>query len=376
MINDEFINLIHHLSIIIKRKIMATLLGIGTKVKFLTTPDSGVIIEKLGDGMVMVKLDDFDMDIPAFEEDLVRAEDFLSQKVTVPVSVPKVKPNLKSNLQAIIPPLSIKPVLSNSGIQLAFEPVKKASGEIDKYIIYLLNDTSFDVVFSADFLVFDDVEWSKNGILKAVQFEKMGELSFDTVNDLPQLDVSIKPISTEGSEESFFKTLKVKPKQFIKNYQLSKFINREVHLFPLFDKLESKSSETKEDLTKYTSDLLKTAKQKSRGKDDLRMFDPVPNVNEYASFIPEIDLHIEMLHHAPRDLTTEEIVGVQIKSFESFLANAIRLNVPKIYVIHGIGKGRLRDLVAARLRRHPNILMFKNEYHEKYGFGATQVWLR
>ncbi len=355
---------------------MATLLGIGTKVKFLTTPDSGVIIEKLGDGMVMVKLDDFDMDIPAFEEDLVRAEDFLSQKVTVPVSVPKVKPNLKSNLQAIIPPLSIKPVLSNSGIQLAFEPVKKASGEIDKYIIYLLNDTSFDVVFSADFLVFDDVEWSKNGILKAVQFEKMGELSFDTVNDLPQLDVSIKPISTEGSEESFFKTLKVKPKQFIKNYQLSKFINREVHLFPLFDKLESKSSETKEDLTKYTSDLLKTAKQKSRGKDDLRMFDPVPNVNEYASFIPEIDLHIEMLHHAPRDLTTEEIVGVQIKSFESFLANAIRLNVPKIYVIHGIGKGRLRDLVAARLRRHPNILMFKNEYHEKYGFGATQVWLR
>ncbi len=355
---------------------MATLLGIGTKVKFLTTPDSGVIIEKLGDGMVMVKLDDFDMDIPAFEEDLVRAEDFLSQKITVPTPVPKLKPNLKPNQPAIAPPLSIKPVLSNSGIQLAFEPVKKASGEIDKFIIFLLNDTRFDVVFTLDFLVFERVEWSKNGILKAVQFEKIGELSFDTVNDSPQLDVTIKPITTEGSDETFSKTLKIKPKQFVKNYQLSKFINREVHVFPVFDNLNNKTAGAKEDLTKYTSDLLKTAKQKSKGASDLRLFDPVPNAHEYASFVPEIDLHIEMLHHAPRDLTTEEIVGVQIKSFESFLAKAIRLNIPKVYVIHGIGKGRLRDLIAARLRRHPNILMFKNEYHEKYGFGATQVWLR
>ena len=121
---------------------------------------------------------------------------------------------------------------------------------------------------------------------------------------------------------------------------------------------------------------MKTAKQKSKGTSDLRLFDPVPNVNEYASFVPEIDLHIEMLHSDPHHLTNEEIVNVQIKSFETFLAKAIRLNVPKVYVIHGIGKGRLRDLIAARLKRNPNILMFKNEYHEKYGFGATQVWLR
>ncbi len=353
---------------------MATLLGIGTKVKFLTTPDSGVIIEKLGDGMVMVKLDDFDMDIPAFEEDLVRAEDFLSQKVAIPSLAPKVKPDLKNSLKPINHPLSIKPVLTNSGIQLAFEPIQKTSGEIDKFIIYLLNDTSFDVVYSLDFLVFDKVEWSKNGILKAVQFEKIGELSFDTVNDAPQFDVTINPITTEGSDETFSKTVKIKPKQFVKNYQLSKFLNREIHAFPVFDTLETHA--TKEDLTKYTSDLLKTAKQKSKGKDDLRLFDPVPNVNEYASFVPEIDLHIEMLHEAHNSLTNEEIVAVQIKSFEAFLAKAIRLNIPKVYVIHGIGKGRLRDLIAARLRRHPNILMFKNEYHEKYGFGATQVWLR
>ena len=350
---------------------MAALLGIGTKVKFLTTPDSGIIIEKLGDGMVMVKLDDFDMDIPAFEEDLVRSEDFLSQNVVAPPT--KLKPSLKNNLP---PPLSIKPVLTDSGIQIAFEPIKKASGEVDKFIIYLLNDTRIDTVFSVDFLIFEDVAWSKNGVLKAVHFEKMGEVSFDSVNDLPQLEITITPITTEGNDEALSKILKIKPKQFIKNFQLSKFLNREVHLFSVFDKLENKAASKNEDLTKYTNDLLKTAKQKSKGASDLRLFDPVPNVNEYASFVPEIDLHIEMLHNDPHHLTNEEIVGIQIKSFESFLAKAIRLNVPKVYVIHGIGKGRLRDLIAARLKRNPNILMFKNEYHEKYGFGATQIWLR
>ena len=65
------------------------LLGIGTKVKFLTTPDSGTIIDKLGDGMVMVQLDGVDMDIPAFEEDLVRAEDFAGQTLVNQVVKPK-----------------------------------------------------------------------------------------------------------------------------------------------------------------------------------------------------------------------------------------------------------------------------------------------
>ena len=352
---------------------MATLLGIGTKVKFLTTPDSGVIIEKLGDGMVMVKLDDFDMDIPAFEEDLVRSEDFMSQNVVTPIT--PVKPISKNNPPTVLP-LSIKPILTHSGIQLAFEPIKKTSGEIDTFNIYLLNDTRFDAVFTLDFLVFDDLEWSKNGVLKTAQFEKMGEVSFDTVNDLPQLDITIKPITTAGSDEIFSKILKIKPKQFVKNYKMSQFLNREVHLFPVFETLENQTGSKKEDLTTYTSDLLKTAKQKSKGASDLRLFDPVPNVNEYAAFVPEIDLHIEMLHSDPHSLTTEEIVDIQLKSYESFLAKAIRLNVPKVYVIHGIGKGRLRDLIAARLKRNPNILMFKNEYHEKYGFGATQVWLR
>ena len=358
---------------------MAKLFGIGTKVKFMTTTDSGVVIDKLGDGMVMVKLDGFDMDIPAFEEDLLRAEDVLPPNIVVPTLHPKHAAQKANNLKKneVVTPLSIKPVFTNSGVHIAFEPLAKPSGEIEKFDILLLNDTHFDLVFGIDFVLFDNVEWSKNGLLKAVNFEKIGELAFDVVNDQPQFDVSIKPITTDTDEKELLKTLKIKPKQFVKNFQMLNFISREVHVFTAFEKLENKTV-ANDDLTKYTNDLIKKAKNDKIKNDTstTRSFDPIVNVNEYASFIPEVDLHIEMLHESPRDLTIEEIVRVQISAFDSFLAKAIRLNVRKFHVIHGLGKGRLRDMIAARLRRNPDVLMFKNEYHERYGFGATEVWLR
>jgi hypothetical protein len=362
---------------------MATLFGIGTKVKFMTTTDSGVIVDKLGDGMVMVKLDGFDMDIPAFEEDLLRAEDVMGPNIVVPKLSPKQASQLKK-IESNTPP-PIKPVFTGSGVHLAFEPLKKAGGEIEKFDILLLNDTQSDIVFALDFVLFDNIEWSKNGILKAVDFEKIGELAFDVVNDLPQFDVSVKPIYTddasrdnrEGGGEELLKTLKIKPKQFVKNFQIHNFISREVHLFTAFEQLENTITSTNSDLTRYTDDLIKKAKNdKIKNTPSTLHYDPVPNVNEYASFVAEIDLHIEMLHESPRSLTIEEIVRIQISAFDSFLAKAIRLNVRKFHAIHGLGKGRLRDMIAARLRRHPDVLMFKNEYHERYGFGATEIWLR
>jgi hypothetical protein len=200
-------------------------------------------------------------------------------------------------------------------------------------------------------------------------------LAFDNLNESPAFDISMKPVYTEGVGEEQFKTLKIRPKSFIKNYGLSPFLNKEVHAFSVFEKIGT-AEKTEHDLKSYTQNLLKATKNKSRGSDDFRLFDPVPNVNEYASFVPEIDLHIEMLHENPQNLTTEAIVQIQIKAFESFLAKAIRLGISKIYLIHGVGKGRLRDMIAARLRRHPDVFTFKNEYHERYGFGATEVWLR
>jgi hypothetical protein len=356
------------------------LFGIGTKVKFLTTPDSGTIVDKLGDGMVMVHLDGADMDIPAFEEDLVRAEDVSAQnadfqaiKSYFPPKKEKVNVFAKPVVQAF-DPLSIKSVFKNSGVHLAFLPVKNQRDEVEKFDVLLVNDTSFEVIFALDFVLFDDVLWTKDGMLKPVKFEKVGEVVFDDINDSPQVDVSIKPVYTEGVGEELLKTLKIKAKQFVKNLQVVPCISIEAHLFTAFDTLNDTQNDGA-DLKNYTKEVTKTVQLKKQ-KDDFIRHDTTPSPTEYASFVPEIDLHIEMLHDNPKSVPADEIIRYQLRAFEFFMDKAVRLNVPKVYAIHGVGTGKLRDSIAARLRRHPDVLMFKNQYHEKYGWGATEIWLK
>ena len=68
-----------------------------------------------------------------------------------------------------------------------------------------------------------------------------------------------------------------------------------------------------------------------------------------------------------------EIVRIQMLHFQRFLDNALKLGVSKVFVIHGVGEGKLRETIAARLADNPHVLKFKNEYHHKYGYGATEV---
>ena len=348
------------------------LLDIGTRVKFRTTPDSGIIIDTLGDNMVMVLLDGMDMDIPAFEEDLIREEDYIQSVDFQPIKKEKAVVNDKKNNP--IPPLSIdniKPVFSNSGVHLAFHPKHKPNGEIEKLDILLLNDTAFDIVFNVDCVMCKDIKWSKNGKLNTAHCEKLGEILFDDINDAPAFDYAISPIYTEGVAEKQDKTLKIKTKQFIKNFTFSKFLNLDVYDFIL---LESFSKDTpSDDLKKYTQSLLSQKKPLPSKSSNLIKVDVVANVNEYATFVNEIDLHIELLQDNSQKLSNMEIVNIQIRSFETYLSKAVRLGVPKVYIIHGVGKGKLKDMIHARLKRHPDVEWYKNEYHERYGWGATEV---
>ncbi len=356
------------------------LLGIGTRVKFRSTPDSGVITDKLGDGMVMVHLDDIDMEIPAFEEDLIREENFLQnadyQQITKPF------PNQKDSRNTPIqkkqePPMPIPQQwqLRNSGISIAFVPVKNSSDEITQFDIWLLNDTPRELLFEFDFILLGITEWQKEGKIPAVYGEKIGVMPFDTLNDSPEIDIAISPISTEGVGEKQSKVLKIKAKQFIKNFSYHDFLQLEAHVFPIFESDFLEKKEGQNDLKKYTQSIVKDINKQKKAASDLLFFDAKADVNEYASFVNEVDLHIELLHENPSSLTNAEILMIQMRCFESFLAKAIRLGVVRVFVIHGVGKGKLRDTIHARLRRHSDVARFKNEYHERYGWGATEILL-
>ena len=86
-----------------------------------------------------------------------------------------------------------------------------------------------------------------------------------------------------------------------------------------------------------------------------------PNV-EYHTYTPELDLH---------GLRTEEAI---IK-LDAFLDKAIRDNMSKVRIIHGIGTGTLLKFVRKRLSENPLAKSFKQESQEHGGAGATLVEL-
>ena len=45
------------------------------------------------------------------------------------------------------------------------------------------------------------------------------------------------------------------------------------------------------------------------------------------------------------------------------MEEAVRQGVERVFIIHGIGKGHLRNLITATLIRNPNVITFKNEFH-------------
>jgi hypothetical protein len=88
----------------------------------------------------------------------------------------------------------------------------------------------------------------------------------------------------------------------------------------------------------------------------------------------EIDLHIEQLIDSKRGLTNDAIFQLQLKTLHHYLHLSIAHKQDRMVIIHGIGKGKLRAEVHQILRETPEVKHFVNEWHGRYGFGATEVF--
>jgi hypothetical protein len=348
------------------------LFAIGTKVRFRYTGETGTITAMLEDGMLQVRLDsDRDFEIPTFEEDLIRD-----------VDAEPVSPGAKfiQTLQKTPPPpprTEIKRqyvILKSKGIQLGFEPMPSRDGNISKYKAWLINDTKFDFIIDFKLWVLDKEVLSLNERLSAMTAIDAGNIMFDDLNDSPEVEVSYQRFTTEGLSAAIDKTLKIRAKQFFNHLITAPILDFQVYHFVLFEKFDTDPNEgvAPDDLKSYTDQRVKGKEREKKSTPNYRRYDTY-NVEEFANFEPEIDLHIQNITNGYAKMDKSMMVRLQLEHFERFMEKAIRLGVPKVYIIHGVGEGKLKDAVADRLSRYPGVKKFKNEYHPKYGYGATEV---
>ncbi len=116
---------------------------------------------------------------------------------------------------------------------------------------------------------------------------------------------------------------------------------------------------------------------------DLRKLDQIKvkkTISEAPISTPDstvLDLHLDALY--PEDHTSiakPEALGHQIQAFRDFMSRSIKEKQSKITVIHGIGKGKLREQIHALLESNPFVKKYQNELHPSYGYGATEIWLK
>lgn len=345
------------------------LFSVGTRVKFLHSKDEGVVSALLSNGMVNVILDEDGMEIPAFIEDLMRFEEEIDEN-------PSVKAKIIPGKQKKVPKRPEFPaaenqyaILKSMGIQLAFAPNIKQDATVDKYEMYLINDTNTDVLFELELSLKGRAPEQFSDKLIAMSYYNLGTLYFDDLNDSPTFDFTCTPLTTEGPGKALDKIIKVKPKQFFKQQRTAPLLNQRVHLYIIFDQLSPIEVGKNEDLQTYTKRNIKPKKWVNPHFKTYNTLD----LNEVAAFNPEIDLHIEKLDPSAIKRPNSEIIRIQLGHCDDFLAKAIRLGVERVFLIHGVGKGRLRDAIASRLIQMPEVTSFKNEYHPRYGYGATEV---
>ena len=87
-----------------------------------------------------------------------------------------------------------------------------------------------------------------------------------------------------------------------------------------------------------------------------------------------IDLHIEKIMDRHNHLSNAEILHFQLQEFEKWFELARLNNLPSMIIIHGVGKGKLKQEIHDLLKVKPGVKRFINQYSDFYGYGATEVF--
>ncbi len=88
----------------------------------------------------------------------------------------------------------------------------------------------------------------------------------------------------------------------------------------------------------------------------------------------EVDLHIHQLVKSYKRMTKHEILTYQLDTAKRQLEFAMRKRIQKVVFIHGVGEGVLK-LELEYLFKHYDNMKFYDANYQKYGLGATEVYI-
>lgn len=254
------------------------------------------------------------------------------------------------------------------GVWLSFLPVMDTDefGDdvVEELKVHLINRTyrSYKFFYKLQFFGRSEFEL-KNEIHPFADFY-IHDVPFADMSDSPAFTFEFSLLQPDKTKADYFEaSIRLKPKQLFERIEQIRQKGEATFTYRLFEEYPDKPEEEKPAVDASAAKGVKMYDAK-----DARKHLPPPRT--------VVDLHIEKLHNDWQHLTNAEILDIQLKAFEKWYELAVAHHQSQLIIIHGIGKGRLRDEIHDVLRSKKEVKSFVNQYHPSFGYGATEIYFQ
>lgn len=330
--------------------------SIGDKIVLLRTGEEGHVTAYINKEMIEVEVNGTSFPVHMMEIDHPYLKWFTEKnkqqkkQKAVPEQLPVEKPAQQKRLA--------------KGVYLSFLPVFKHDefeDIVEHLKVHLLNELPTPVKFSYDVRTLHKSSFKHEGELHPFGNLYLHNISWDDMNDQPRFHWQLTDTSNKDNGIADG-VLRIKPPKLFE--QINELLKKNE---PTFSYLLIDDFKPKKKIDKFDISLPPAPKPEVITRHNIH------HAMEAAKY--EIDLHIENLG-GRRGLSNDEIIKKQLDTMQHYVHLAIVHRQQSMIIIHGLGKGKLREEVHAILKTIPEVARYKNEWSGRYGFGATEVWFK
>ena len=349
-------------------------MNVGDKVRFLSDVGGGVVTKIIDKKMVVVLNNHgFEVFVQARELVVIEAvaieektEELISEEINQEEEVVDADTTIKIDFDS-------KTFHSELNILLAIVPSDSMN---QSYKIYLINDCEYSLLYSFAFR--DD---------EKVHFIEANKLEDDTKVELYTIEsedynkikaFQIQAVAYVGKAHKYIPPLDIViPFNPVKFYKGNVFVEND-----FFDEnaliinIEKYAALKQNVETLDKNELEKIIREKESKINPQYKNIKVKQQKEFEKAIDEVDLHIHELVDNHKGMSNSEIIEIQLSNFQKKLNEAIVNRKRKIVFIHGVGNGILKVKLRNILDTTYKHLKYQDASFQKYGYGATMVFIR
>lgn len=339
--------------------------SVGDAVLLKQTGEEGRVVAIMGDNMVQVEVSG--TFFPVFVNDLEHPylKWFTKKKQEEKASkVAEEMPVKASDLPRLDGSLT-------AGFYLVFQPVFEYDGFEDvlqKLKVYFANRSPYELKLTYKCLSGQGVLFSNLVRAGAYAQVYLHDIRFVDIQDRPKFEWNLERSGMQVQAMIMGDVLHIKPQKLFEHISSIRMENRPWFSLKLAEGFPEPPDEEWSNRKKIPRQL---EMKGTSGKSDSGAIKR-PRLRR----VDELDLHIENLVDDPVGMSNFEMLSTQLDTFMEALDRAIALGQQSMIVIHGVGKGKLKEEIHKYLERRPEVDFFQQEWSPKYGYGATEIFFR